>query len=231
MVEIEQDLKWRTKHLGVDVIRLVECLPPRQTTGILGKQLIRCATSVGANYRAACRARSKADFIGKLAIAEEESDETMYWLELLQELKLPENERIEKLHREAEEITKILAASGKTAKTEPDYKVASSFSIIAIAVQTPKSKIQNALLALSSNGLGRGPLKAEIRVRSPLRLHGILYPFSCRGTREGVFVSGVSVWLVRCPQSRGSCRMKQAVVVVNLLRSWRFCIFEVLMRL
>ncbi len=135
MVNLEQDLKERMKRLGVEVIQLVECLPPRQATGILAKQLIRCATSVGANYRAACSARSKADFIAKLAIAEEESDETLYWLEMLQDLKLLEQETFD----------------------SPKHKI-----------QIPKC-----LLALSSNGLGRGPLKAEIRVRFPLRLQKI----------------------------------------------------------
>jgi four helix bundle protein len=116
VADFEQDLKDRMKRLGVAVIRLVESLPHRQGTEIIGKQLIRCATSVGANYRAACRARSKADFIAKLAIAEEESDETMYWLEILQELGLLDQLTFAKLHQEAEEITKILTASGKTAK-------------------------------------------------------------------------------------------------------------------
>jgi len=116
MANLEQELKDRTKRLAVDVIRLVECLPRRLSPEIIGKQLIRCATSIGANYRAACRARSKADFIAKLAIAEEESDETLYWLEVLQELKLAEEQSLNRLHGEAEEITKILTASGKTAK-------------------------------------------------------------------------------------------------------------------
>ncbi len=116
MTDFEQDLKERMKRLGVHAIRIVEGLPRSQSAEIVGKQLIRCATSVGANYRAACRARSKADFIGKLAIAEEESDETMYWVEILKELNLGDGEHLGALHKEAEEITKILTASGKTAK-------------------------------------------------------------------------------------------------------------------
>ncbi len=116
MRNFEQELKDRTKQLGVQVIQVVESLPRTLSAETVGKQLIRCATSIGANYRAACRARSKADFVGKLAIAEEESDETMYWLEMLQELKLAEIGKLGRLHQEAEEITRILTASGKTAR-------------------------------------------------------------------------------------------------------------------
>jgi four helix bundle protein len=116
VVSFEQDLKDRTRKLGVDVIRLVESFPHRPGAEAISKQIIRCATGVGANYRAACRARSRADFIAKLAIAEEESDETMYWLELLQDLRLHDKEVLDAIHKEAEEITKILVASSKTAK-------------------------------------------------------------------------------------------------------------------
>lgn len=81
-------LKNRTKQFGLAVIRLVESLPKSLTAGIIGKQLLRAATSVGANYRAVCRARSKADFVAKLGIVEEEIDESGYWLELLVEANL-----------------------------------------------------------------------------------------------------------------------------------------------
>jgi four helix bundle protein len=116
VADFEQALKDRMKRLGVDIIQLVECLPRRLGAEIIGKQIIRCATSIGANYRAACRARSKADFIAKIAIAEEESDETLYWLEVLQDLKLVDAQSFDRLHGEAEEITKILVSSGRTAK-------------------------------------------------------------------------------------------------------------------
>jgi len=75
----------RMKRLALETIQMVEQLPQTEASRILGKQLIRSATSVGANYRAACKAKSRADFIAKIAIAEEEADETQYWLELLQE--------------------------------------------------------------------------------------------------------------------------------------------------
>jgi four helix bundle protein len=83
----------------------------------VAKQLIRCATAVGANYRAACRGRSKADFVAKLGIAEEEADETQYWLEILASLDLARGEHFLGLRREAKELTAILTSSGRTAKS------------------------------------------------------------------------------------------------------------------
>jgi len=79
----EQEFKDRTKKLALRVIKLVEALPKNQTAGIIGRQLLRSATSVGANYRAACRGKSSADVLHKLSIVEEEADETLYWMELL----------------------------------------------------------------------------------------------------------------------------------------------------
>jgi len=113
---MKNEIITRMKNLGLEVIRLVESLPKTQTAGILTKQIVRSATSVGANYRAACRARSRADFIAKVAIAEEECDETQYWLELLYESKFIADDQFQFLHAEADELTAILAASGKTAK-------------------------------------------------------------------------------------------------------------------
>lgn len=84
----ETIFKQRTKNLALRVIRLVESLPNTKTAHIIGKQLIRSATSVGANYRASCRAKSTADMINKLKIVEEETDETLYWMELLTEFEL-----------------------------------------------------------------------------------------------------------------------------------------------
>lgn len=104
------------KEFGIGVIRLVESLPPGMVSGVLGKQLVRCATSVGANYRAACRAKSPADFIAKLAIVEEEGDEAMYWLELLRDTGKAPADSIEPLLREADEIVAIVVASIRTAR-------------------------------------------------------------------------------------------------------------------
>ncbi len=82
---LADEMKKRTKAFALRVVRLVEVLPATRTADVIGKQLLRCGTSVGANYRAACRARSQADFISKMGIVEEEADETIYWIELLVE--------------------------------------------------------------------------------------------------------------------------------------------------
>jgi four helix bundle protein len=79
----EQAFKQRTKKLALRVIELVEALPKSRTADVIGRQLLRCGTSIGANYRSACRGKSTADVLAKLAIVEEEADETIYWLELL----------------------------------------------------------------------------------------------------------------------------------------------------
>lgn len=112
----KDELKARTKQFALDVMRHVECLPKAKTADILGRQLMRSGTSVGANYRAACRAKSTADFIAKLGIVEEEADETLFWLELLIESKLIQKENVESLMKEANEILAITVSSIKTAK-------------------------------------------------------------------------------------------------------------------
>ena len=111
------DLRNRTKELAISVVRLVEGLPSTQTNTVLGRQLLRAATAVGANYRSACRSRSRADFVSKITVVEEESDESAYWLELLHELRLITDGQFEKLQKEASELTAIFVASSKTAKT------------------------------------------------------------------------------------------------------------------
>ena len=115
-----RDLKQRTQEFALRVIRMVRVLPKSQEGSVLGKQVLRSATSVGANYRSAQRGKSKADFISKLAIAEEESDETCYWLELIIAAELLPKDRMEPLLAEAKEITAILTAASKTAKERRD---------------------------------------------------------------------------------------------------------------
>jgi four helix bundle protein len=112
----KDELKARTKQFALDVMRQVESLPKAKTADILGRQLMRSGTSVGANYRSACRAKSTADFIAKLGIVEEEADETLFWLELLIESKLIQKENVESLMKEANEILAITVSSIKTAK-------------------------------------------------------------------------------------------------------------------
>ena len=111
-----EDLKLRTKRFAIDVIKLVESLPKNDTTKVIGGQLLRSGTSVGANYRSACRARSQADFISKITVVEEDADESQYWIELLVDTDHLSHNTSEKLHDEASQLTAIFTASGKTAK-------------------------------------------------------------------------------------------------------------------
>ena len=112
----EQELKDRTKPFALRIIRLVEALPKSTTGNVIGNQLLRSGTSVGANYRAACRGRSKADFTAKLGIVVEESDECCYWLELLVDSGIVPKEKLEPLQKEADELTAIFVSSIKTAQ-------------------------------------------------------------------------------------------------------------------
>ena len=112
----EQELKVRTKQFALRIMKAVSALPRTVAGRALGNQLIRSGTSVGANYRAACRGRSKAEFIAKVGIVTEEADESAYWLELIAESGLLASELVGPLHREAEELTAIFTASARTAK-------------------------------------------------------------------------------------------------------------------
>ncbi len=111
-----KELKDRTKRFAVGVIGLCRELPPTLDGRRLGGQLIDAATSVAANYRAACRARSRAEFIAKLGTVLEESDESLFWLELMVESDLVTLARVERLLKEADELTAIFTTSVKTAK-------------------------------------------------------------------------------------------------------------------
>jgi len=110
------DLKVRTKVFALRVIRAYRALPSSDEARVIGRQLLRSATSVGANYRAACRARSRAEFIAKLGIVLEEADEA-YWLELLLETGILDHKRLDPLLREANELTSIFVSSLRTAKS------------------------------------------------------------------------------------------------------------------
>lgn len=112
----ERDLKKRTQQFALRVIRMYRKLPKTEEARIIGKQVLRSATSVGANYRSSQRGKSKRDFIAKLAIAEEEADETCYWLELIIEAEIMSATLLDPLLDEAKQITAILTASGKKAK-------------------------------------------------------------------------------------------------------------------
>ena len=113
-----RDLKDRTKKFAVAIIRLVDKLPRSIASEVIARQLVRSATSIGANYRAACRGRSKAEIIAKLQIVLEESDEAQYWLELLLELELLDTGILRASIREADELTAIFVSALKTARSK-----------------------------------------------------------------------------------------------------------------
>ena len=112
----QNDLKDRTKALALAAVRLVETLPRSQSARVIGDQLVRSATSVAANYRSACRARSKKDFIPKMGIVEEEADETAFWLELVADCRLADPERVAALGKEANQLVAITVSSIRTAR-------------------------------------------------------------------------------------------------------------------
>jgi S23 ribosomal protein. len=111
------DLKDRTKKFAIDVWKLCSNFPKSREFNAYVNQLLRCSSSVGANYRASQRAKSRADFINKLKIVEEEIDESMYFLELLEEVSENHKSEIKSLHSEASEILAIIVSSIKTART------------------------------------------------------------------------------------------------------------------
>jgi len=124
----ERRFKERTKKLALRVIRVVEALPRNRSADVIGKQLLRSATSVGANYRAACRGKSTSDVIAKLGIVEEEADESIYWMELLIEGGLIPEAKLKDLLAETNEIVAMTVASIKTLRSRS---------------RNPQSKIQN----------------------------------------------------------------------------------------
>ena len=107
----KKGLKDRTKRFALRVIRLVRALPNTVEGREIGKQLLRCGTSVAANYRSACRARSKVEFLSKLGIVEEEADESVFWLELIIDAELLDRKQVEPLLNEANELTAIMVSS------------------------------------------------------------------------------------------------------------------------
>jgi four helix bundle protein len=117
-VVTEAGLKARTKRFALRVLRLTASLPGTPEGFVLRRQLARSATAVGAHYRSACRGRSRADFASKLAIAEEEADESGYWLELILDAGMLERSLVDPLLQEANELTAILAASVRTVKIQ-----------------------------------------------------------------------------------------------------------------
>lgn len=112
---VGENLQIRTKAFAIRVIKLARALEKDFIAKIIGTQILRSGTSVAANYRAACRCKSRKDFIAKLSIVIEEADETCFWLEILEESGLVGAEKISALYQEAQEITKIMASSKNSA--------------------------------------------------------------------------------------------------------------------
>ena len=110
----EKTFKARTKKLAVAIIKQMDKLPNSRAADVVARQVIRSGTSIGANYRAACRAKSTADMINKMKIVEEEADETQYWLEILVEASLAPKEQVADIHKETDEILAMTVASIKT---------------------------------------------------------------------------------------------------------------------
>ena len=117
-MSFSQDLKQRTKEFALRIIKLFSALPKSVEAQVIGKQILRSGTSVGAQYREACRARSTAEFVSKMQSGLQELDETSYWMELLAESKVVNAKRLESLQDEANQLTAIFVTSVKTAKSK-----------------------------------------------------------------------------------------------------------------
>ena len=118
----KQEMQARTKRYALRVIKLIDALPRNTTAQTIGKQLLRSGTSVGANYRAACRAKSTADFISKLSIVEEEADESVYWMELLVESNIVKKALLSSLIDEGDQILAIIVSAIRTLKRKRNPK-------------------------------------------------------------------------------------------------------------
>jgi four helix bundle protein len=111
-----ENLQDRTKQFALEVFRFCDALPTKPSCWVISKQLMRSASSVGANYRAACRAQSRTDFIAKLSIVEEEADESLFWIEMVEALDLDYSSALHRLKDEANQLVAITVASKKTAR-------------------------------------------------------------------------------------------------------------------
>ena len=119
---MKEEIKRRTMRIGLDIIKLVDELPFKQSTKVVINQIVRSGTSIGCNYRSACRAKSDADFINKLKIVEEETDETIYWIEIMEESGIVSREKVADLKKECNEILSIIVASINTVRKRINKK-------------------------------------------------------------------------------------------------------------
>jgi four helix bundle protein len=117
------DLRARTKDFALRTIKLFRALPKTEEARVLGRQILRSGTSVAANYRSACRGRSRADFISRIGITLEEADETVFWLELLIDAGIVKKVRLEKLLGESNELVRIFQATRTTAKVRVQSQI------------------------------------------------------------------------------------------------------------
>jgi four helix bundle protein len=115
-VDSPEQLRDRTKAFAIRIVRLFRALPSRRDAQVIGTQLLRSGTSVAANYRAACRSRSRAEFISRLGVVVEEADESLFWLELLGETGIIAQGRLRELLKEANELTAIFTATRQTSR-------------------------------------------------------------------------------------------------------------------
>lgn len=111
-----EELRDRSKSFALRIVKLFRSLPPATDAQVMGKQLLRSGTSVAANYRAACRARSRAEFASKMGIVAEEADESVFWLEMLNETGVVKTQRVDPLLKESRELTAIFTAALYTTK-------------------------------------------------------------------------------------------------------------------
>jgi four helix bundle protein len=123
----KRELQNRTKQFALRALKLVDALPRTAAGRAISSQLVRAATSVGANYRSACRVRSRVEFTAKLGIALEEADESLYWLELVRDGKLLPESKLSLLLKEADELTAILASGRKSAAATSNIKHRTSY--------------------------------------------------------------------------------------------------------
>jgi four helix bundle protein len=121
-----EDLKLRVRNFGIRVLKMSEHLPKKDSANIISQQIIRSASSAGANYRAACRSKSPRDFINKMKIVEEELDETEFWLLMIDEMAYVPPEKLKELKQEAHELLSIVVKSVITAKNNQKLKKAES---------------------------------------------------------------------------------------------------------
>lgn len=152
---IEEKLKRRTKQFAIEIIRLVQSLNRNLVADVLARQLLRSGTSVGANYRSACRARSKADMLSKLAIAEEEADECLYWIDLLVEAGELNTAVAKPVSDECEQILRMLVASIKTLRAGPQAHSYVKEQLATYRAERDEDRVDT-LKVLSENGVLKG---------------------------------------------------------------------------